>query len=448
MRTLLATLASLALLQTGCVGRRTPAEGVEQYNLSSLSARYRPGDARPPLPALSRKSQLSDIMRFAILNNPKVEAAYFDWAAAVDRITVARSAPDPRLTFETDITDTVMSLMPGLMVEVLGPGKLRAAGDVKAAESRTAYLNFEREILRTALAVKTAYYRLRSLEESLRVTEATLRILRDLEQLAQQQNAAGRGTLQDVLRAQIAREQVETKIVNLKDSRRSLVAEFKAALGLDRADADPPVPENFESSRDAVRTEELIAHAFESNPDLRIMRADVARAEASIALARKSKVPDFSFGLEVDVKADPTMFRPSASMTLPIWRDKVAAEIAAAQRDRQSAEARLTAEQVKLAAELASTLFMYREALRNELLLGDELLPRARQSLDAAQVGYVNARSSFLDVLDAQRTLLDLELERIEARTQRELALANLSLVIAGVQPTSSPILEREESHR
>ena len=436
----------------GCAGTPTPSERAARSDVDDVSKRYRPGDAKPELPELTTASPLADYLRFALLNSPRVEAAYYDWVASVEGITPARSLPDPRLTFQSDITDTVMSLMPGLMVDLPGPGKLRAAGDVMAAESRVAYFGFEREILRTALSVKTAYYRLHFLEETIRVEGETLRLLADLEQLAQQQNAAGRVTLQDVLRAQIARDQVETQITNLKDSRSALVAELKAALGLGPGDADPPLPSTFEPSTGDPRPEDLWSTALTRNPSLRGMQEDVLRAEASLGLARKSGVPDFSLGLEVDVKADPTMFRPSAGMSLPIWRDKIAAEIAGAQAGKRAAQARLNAEQVQIAAELASMLFMYRESVRNDALLRDKLVPKAKQSLDAARAGYVNGRAGFLDVIDAQRTLLEFELTGIEARTQRELALASLSLAIAGVPPAGAPTLEGgasrpEETH-
>lgn len=441
-----AWLASAVLAWTGCVGAPTPSERAARSDLDSVSDRYRPGDARPSLPVLTADSPLADFLRFAVLNDPRVEAAYYEWAAAVARITPARSLPDPRLTFETDITDTVLSLMPGLMVDLPGPGKLRAAGEVMAAESRASYFAFEREILRTALAVKSAYYRLHFLEESIRVESETLRLLRDLEQLARQQNAAGKVTLQDVLRAQIALDQVETEITNLEDSRGPLLAELKSALGLGARDAPPPLPTTFEPSAGDPEPDALLVTALERNPELQAMREDVQRAEASLALARKSRVPDLSLELEVDVKGDPTLFRPSAGMTLPIWRDKIAAEIAAAQAEKRAAKARLSAEQVRIAAELASMLFLYREAVRDDTLLRDKLLPKSRQSLDAARAGYVNGRASFLDVIDAQRTLLDFELADIEARTQRELSLASLSLAIAGLPPAGSPILERGPS--
>lgn len=433
------------IVLTGCSGSLLESEREARSDVEAIARQYRPGDAKPDLPLLTPDSPLADYLRFAMLNSPRVEASYYEWAAAVERITPARSLPDPRLTFSADIADTVMALMPGLMVDLPGPGKLRAAGDVMAAESRVSYFVFEREILRAALAVKTAYYRLHFLEETIRVQQETFRLLGDLEQLAQQQNAAGRATLQDVLRAQIARDQLETEIENLEDSRNALAAEWKSALGLGVADAEPPIPAAFEASSGNPEPDGLLATALARNPDLRAMEGDVLQAEASLALARKSGVPDFSFGLEADVKSDPLMFRPSASVTLPIWRDKISAEIAAAQAGKRAAEARLSAEQVQIAAELASMLFMVREAVRNDALLREKLVPKAKEALDAARTGYVNNRATFLDVIDTQRLLLEFELAGIEARTQRELALASLSLAIAGIPPAGAPILAAEE---
>jgi len=81
---------------------------------------------RTELPKLTSESRLNDFVLFAMLNRPAVAAAYYDWTASVQRITVERSLPDPRLTFQSDISNMVMSLMPGLMMDFPGPGKLKA----------------------------------------------------------------------------------------------------------------------------------------------------------------------------------------------------------------------------------------------------------------------------------------------------------------------------------
>jgi outer membrane protein TolC len=84
---------------------------------------------------------------------------------------------------------------------------------------------------------------------------------------------------------------------------------------------------------------------------------------------------------------------------------------------------------------------MFRESSRNLGLLTERLLPKARQSLDVAQSGYVSGRVDFLNLLDAERTLLEFQLSEVEARVQRELALAELSLLILGTPPANAPVL-------
>ena len=135
----------------------------------------------------------------------------------------------------------------------------------------------------------------------------------------------------DLLRVQSERDRVRTDLANLEDSRRSLLENFKAALGLTPEQPDPPTPAHFEMSRENPDADELLRVAFERNPQLKAMEADVRAAEAGIAVAYKERVPDFNAGLIADVNAPP-FYWPQAGMTLPIWRDKLAAEVAQAKR--------------------------------------------------------------------------------------------------------------------
>jgi len=437
----LCSVALVAFVLTGCKGIPTKGELAARQDLKTVGDAYRPQHQRPTLPTLQTNASLSNFIHFAVLNQPQVEAAYYDWAASVQRITVERSLPDPRLTFETDIADMVMSLMPGLMMDFPGPGKLKWVANVATAESEAKYFAFESTMLQTAFALKKAYYELYFLEAKVGVNRETLRLAGEIEKLARAQNEVGKVTLQDVLRAQIEQERITTEITNLEDSRNPLLAQFKAALGLKGEDAAPPVPQKFESTPLDLTSDRLFAAALARNPRLKAMEAEVRRADASIRLAYKARVPDFSLGLEADVKASPTMFTPQAGITLPIWRDKIAAQIAGAQAGKRASEARLTAEQIALAVEFAEKSFMFREASRNLELLTERLLPRAQQSLEVAQSGYVSGKVDFLNLLDAERTLLGFQLSEVEARVRRELALAELSLLIFGTPPAGAPVL-------
>ena len=89
-------LALLALLLAGCVGIEQPAERAARQDLVTIRGHHRLDAMTNALPALRATSTLGDFLTFAMLNQPRVQAAYFDWAASVERITVERSLPDPR----------------------------------------------------------------------------------------------------------------------------------------------------------------------------------------------------------------------------------------------------------------------------------------------------------------------------------------------------------------
>jgi outer membrane protein TolC len=436
-----AGLAVLGLLLNGCKGVEQPGERQARGQLASVARLYRPQGRPPALPALTTNATLAEFLTYAMLNQPQIEAAYFDWAASVENITAARSLPDPQLTFQMDIADVVTSVMPGFMQEFPGPGKLRLQAKAASSESQARYFNFENAVLQAAFAVKRSYYQLWFLDEKIAINREMLRLLSDLEQSARGQNEVGKATLQDVYRAQIEQDRLAAEIANLEDSRAPLLAELKAALGMTREQPDPPAPGLFEAATLDLPPDQLLTAAFARNPRLKALEAGVRRAQASLDLAYKAKVPDFSLGLMADAKMAPVLYRPLAGTTLPIWRDKIAAEIAAAQAGQRSAQARLTSEQIALAVDFAERSYDYREITRNLALLQQQLIPKAGKSLEIARSGYLSGQIDFFNLMDSERTLLEFRLSEVQARTQRELVVAELSLLIAGVPPPNAPLL-------
>jgi outer membrane protein TolC len=327
------------------------------------------------------------------------------------------------------------------MQEFPGPGKLRLQAKAASAESQARYFDFENAALQAAFAVKRSCAQLWFLDEKIRINREMLRLLSDLEQSARGQNAVGKVTLQDVYRAQIEQDRLAAEIENLEDSRAPLLAELKGALGMTPGQPDPPGPGRFEAAAPDPAPEEILATAFARNPRLKAMEAEVRRAQASLDLAYKAKVPDFSLGLMADAKLAPVLYRPLAGATLPVWRDKIAAEIAAAQAGERAAEARLTAGQIALAVDFAEKSYDYREISRNLSLLGQQLIPKAQKSLEIARSGYLSSQIDFFNLMDAERTLLEFRLSEVQARTERELAVAELSLLIAGAAPANAPLL-------
>ena len=63
-------------------------------------------------------------------------------------------------------------------------------------------------------------------------------------------------------------------------------------------------------------------------------------------------------------------------------------------------------------------------------LYGATLLPQARSALSVAQQSYETGKGDFLNLIDAQRALLEFELEEQRALADREQALALIELLV------------------
>src|ERR1041385_3840774 len=87
----LVALSVTPWLLQGCKGIATESENSIRNEQQFFFAEYRPEGPKPVLPPLTAESSLSNYLSYAVLNHPKVEVAYYDWAASIERITQARS---------------------------------------------------------------------------------------------------------------------------------------------------------------------------------------------------------------------------------------------------------------------------------------------------------------------------------------------------------------------
>lgn len=426
-------------LFAGCTTRPIREERVARDRVSEL-ARLR---AELPTPILQAHSTQKDYLRFALLKNPRVVAAHADWRAAVEAITPARSLPDPKLTFEADIADMVMTLMPGLMFDLMGPGKRAAMGREAAATAEVAYQRYRAAVLQVAADVKKAWADLAYLDTAHALRTETLAVLDRSLAFAQADYTTGKGmgTLEDQVNARTETERIRLELANLADQRESARARFKAALGLRREDASPPWPERFTPVPASLDEDALWAQMLRTNPELGVMRAMVGMAVAEIGVSRKTRVPDVEIGVMADLKADPLMVRPTAAITLPVWRDKIAATIAASENRHEAALARLSAEEINLAAELAQMSFMIREAGRMIDFIDQTGLPGIERALDSARSGYQAGMASLSSLPSMELMAIDMRLEKAAAERERARTFAELSLLVTGAMPDGAPVL-------
>ena len=75
-------------------------------------------------------------------------------------------------------------------------------------------------------------------------------------------------------------------------------------------------------------------------------------------------------------------------------------------------------------------LYQFRNAERKIDLYRDTLLPKATESLKVTESGFRSANSSFTDLVDAQRILLEFALSYERALANRSQSLAKLEMLV------------------
>ena len=433
----------VALALSSCTLAPSAREKQAIQQASQIGRRLQLDGQAPTQPSLTPDSRLADYVRVAAIRHPEVRAAYLDWRASLVSVAPNRALPDPQITFEADIADTVMTLMPGLMFDVMTPGKRRAMADEALGSANVAYRAYVVSVFNTAARVRKAAVELAYVDEALHLRDESIAALDQATNLAGAAYATGQGmaTLETQVRLANDVAKIRSEIVALTDRQKAVRAKFKAALALTPYDGDPVWPKFTLTRTELPSADELWARARAVNPELGRMRAMVEMAVAGVQVARKAGTPDFTVGAMADFKADPLMVRPTAKVTLPIWREKIRANITAAEARRDAAAARVTAEEINLAAEIAQMLYMVRESDLMIDYIEKTALPNYDRAIASVEASYQAGMGSPAMIPETRVMQVGMRLERLAALRDRENAVTDLLLMTGDVASGTADIL-------
>lgn len=409
-----------------------------------------PQQAVEKLPA---EATLDDYVRYAALHNPGLEAAFNKWKAAVERIPQVSALPDPRFTYSYYVRSVETRVGPqrqAFAIQQMFPwfGKRELRGKIASADADTAWYAYQSARLNLYYRVKNAYCEYYYLAKAIEVVKQTSDLMKYMESVARTKYEAASAKYVDVVRAQVELGKLDDRLSTLQDLRGPIVAGLNAALNRP-ADAPLPWPTTIPRDRIKPTDAELLSYLKDVNPELQGMAAQVTKAEDAIALAKKDYYPDVTVGLNYiqtghalkktpDNGKDPIV--AMVSVNLPIWLGKLRAGVRQAEHQRQAA---LSARQERLndlMSRAKMVLYKYRDADRKVGLYRDTLLPKANQALQATETGYQGGTSSFLDVIDAERVLLEFELSEQRALADRAQRLAELeSMMGRQIQRAAQP---------
>ena len=393
---------------------------------------------------LTADTSLEKLLAYAAIHNPKLEAAFYRWKAALEKIPQVRSLPDPRFTYAYFIENVETRVGPQrhkLDISQTFPwfGKLELLGDVALEEANIQRQAFEKLKLNLFFQVKAAYYEYYYLSRSIYVTEENMKLLSYFETIAQTKYTASKAPQADVIKAQVELIKLEERLLSLRDMREPVTAKLNAVMNRE-VNALLPWPSSINDYDINLTDDEIIVQIVENNPDLKGLEFKIEKITKSKELAKKQFYPDFMLGIsyvETGPSSMPGTFESGKdpvmtmlSVNLPIWRDKYNAAVNEADIQRRSAVREHENRENMIIADLKTALYNYRDAGRKKELFSDTLIPKAKQALNVTQTAFESGKKDFLSLIDTQRTLLELELLFERALANRAKFRAQVEMLI------------------
>lgn len=358
---------------------------------------------------------LEQAQALALQRNPQLAAASDELLAADGAVQQAAMRPNPSLSFEVQDTrratrETTMQLSQPL--ELGGKRAYRGAVAERARDSAALLLQARRADLRAA--VSKAFYALLIAEERDEVANASMRNAERATQVASKRVQAGRISPVDEDKARVAESVIRLELLQARSELQTARLRLAAQWG-DRAALFARVAGSLDTQPEVAELAVLNAR-LAASPVVMAAQADVERQRALARLEQSRRLGDVA--VSVGVKRSEELGRNQAifgvSVPLPIFDRNQGAILESLRRvDKARDEAEAAALQAH--GELAQAHATFTLARQQVAAMRGDILPRASRALDAATTGFEFGKFALLDVLDAQRTLLQTRSQYLQA---------------------------------
>ena len=391
-----------------------------------------PQHARAPTP-------LSELLKEAEQNNPQIQAARQGIRAAREVPAQVTALPDPMFQIQqvnvgsprpfAGYTKSEFAYVGlGASQDIPYPGKLRLRGEIAKREGDIAGSRADSVSLDVFAEIKTVYYQLAYLAQTLTILENDREILKQVELAADARYRSGMGNQQDILQAQFQQTKLLRDISMHHLEVGKLQARLKQLVSRSQTSADiDPVP--LRESPFEMPFEGILAAAQSQNPDLAVMQHTIDRQALQVDAARKDFKPDFNVQAMWQ-RTDPTQFRAYYQITFgvkfPLHYAKQRAELAQAQAELSRARSDRLAQSQQLAADLREQYLVAEQSAELLKINREGLIPEARTALQAGLASYQNNRQDFQALLTSYLDILRLEQENLQTLADHETAIARL----------------------
>lgn len=373
---------------------------------------------------------LEQATRLALEANPTLSAARREVEATEGQLLQGALRPNPDFIYQADDATRVSRTSTfelGLPFETGGKreARVRAAG----LGREVAQAEFGSVELRLRAAVASAFYDVLAAQELRANAEDSVRLAQRATDVTAKRVTAGKVSPVEETRARVAEANARVALTQADSELRNARRRLSSLWG-------NPAPAFTEASGELGELPPLpspadVEQRLLGSPQLLRAQRELERRTSLVALERSRTVPDFSLNLgirrSIEVPGQTALL--GFKVPLPV-SNRNQGNLLEALRREDKARDELQAVQVGLASAALQALERIAARRQEAELLRSEVLPGARSAYDAAVIGFENGKFSFLEVLDAQRTLVAAKSQYLNAVANFHRALAELDSLI------------------
>ena len=400
--------------------------------------------------------ELNRLIEFAISHNGSLAAAHarFEQARSASRTTRSelfpllsldpsadrqRYTPNQKPSFG-NLTATSIRTPIDLSYEVDLWGRVRRSFESARAEAQASAIDVENVQLSLLAEVAHNYFTLRSIDRQRTVARASLRLRQEARELLQSRVDAGAAPELDLARAETEVATVEVELARHDRSRASLEVALSILTGF--AASEFSIQEAGEVSLMIPEVPiGLPSELLERRPDIAAAERLLAAANARIGMAKAAFFPVLrltgsagysSAELSSLFDWDSRVWSIGPSVSLPLFASgRNRANLARSRAAYEESVARYRQQVLVAFGEVQDQLTSLKL-----LSVEDEALERARLAADRtfgfAQSRYEVGVANYLEVIESQRTLLSVKLDRARLLGQRQSTTVQLIKALGG----------------
>lgn len=389
-----------------------------QPNLPGIQQPVSESIPSPPAESTNAPLSLPELEQLALQNNPTLGAAWANVNAARGRQIQGGLYPNPALGyFSDDVGESGTAGKQGGFVsqEFVMGGKLRLNRAIAGQEVQEFQFRRDAQQLRVLSDVRLRFYDSLVAQRRVELSDELVKIAGQSQDISQRLLQAQQVSQSDLLQAQIESQEAQILINNARNIKTEAWRRLAAVIGEPALEEKPLVGE-LDRGIPSYVWEETYSRILAENPQLLAAQARVEQARIATQRARREIIPNITTFVSVSQRAETgdTLVGVQAGGPIPIF-NRNQGNILQADATLIAAENDVRRVELALRDNLSVTYRRYANARQQVDRYQNEILPRAKQSIDLVTRGYGAGQINFLSLLTSQRTYIRVSLTYLDS---------------------------------